>query len=95
MLLAPDIFEHAIVPKPILICDLFHADNPAMNHVSVAAFGDTKRNTFRQRHHRQLLQSLHDLFMLDRLKHQALMDKLLENSSKTIAIKTMRERVQR
>ena len=33
--------------------------------------------------------------MLDRSKHQALMDKLLKNSSTTIAIKTLRERVQR
>ena len=46
-LLAPDRLEHVVVLKPILICDLFHADNLAINHVSVAAFGDTERNNFR------------------------------------------------
>ena len=94
-LLADDRLEHGLVPKPILICDLFHADNLAVTHASMAAFGDTERNNHRQRHHRQLLQSLYDLFTLDRLKHQALMDKLMENSSGKITIKTMRERVQR
>ena len=87
--------EHGVVPKPILICDLFHADNLAVTHASTATFGDTERNNHRQRHHRQLLQNLHDLLQIDRLKHQALMDKLMENSSTTITIKTMRERVQR
>ena len=87
--------EHGVVPKPILICDLFHADNLAVTHASTATFGDTERNNHRQRHHRQLLQNLHDLLQIDRLKHQALMDKLMENSSTTITIKTMRGRVQR
>ena len=94
-LLADDRLEHGLVPKPILICDLFHADNLAVTNASIAAFGDTERNNHRQRHHRQLLQSLYDLFILDRFKHQALMDKLMENSSGKITIKTMRERVQR
>ena len=45
--------EHDVVPKLILICDLFHADNLAVTHASTAAFGDTERNNHRQRHHRQ------------------------------------------
>ena len=84
-----------ITPKPILICDLFHADNLAFTHASIAAFGETERNNHRQRHHRQLLQSIHDLFHLDKLKHQGLMDELLSDSSKSINVRTMRERVQR
>ena len=40
----------------------FHIDNLAVNAASIAAFGDTEKNNHRQIHHRQLLQSLHNLF---------------------------------
>ena len=46
-----------------------NAGNLAANHESVAVFGGTERNNHRKMHHRQSLQSLHDLFQLDMLKH--------------------------
>ena len=60
---------------------------------------NVKQHNNRQKNYRQLLQSLCDLFMLDRVKHQRLMDDLVKNNQenlpKIIPIKFMRERVQR
>ena len=93
--LSAERMEHDIVPQPIFLCDPFHIDNLCVNHASIAAFGDTERGNHRQTHHRQLLQSLYDLFQLDKLKYQGLMDELLDGSGNQIVIKVMRERVQR
>ena len=49
---APDRLEHCVIQKPIMICDLFDADNLAMDYVSIAVFDDTaERNNFRKRPH--------------------------------------------
>ena len=88
--------DEGVQPKPVLLCDLFHANNLCMTHASLAAFGETERDNHRQKHHRQLLQSIHDLLQLDKLKHQGLIDEVLkDNNHESIKIHTMRERVQR
>ena len=91
--LVGDRIENGVQPRPILLCNLFHADNLAVHHASVTAFGDTERNNHRQRHHRQLLQSIYDLHMIDQSLSQGLMDLLVGDSR--INVKVMRERVQR
>ena len=85
--------EHGLVPMPIIIYDLFHADNLEVTHASVAAFGDTEINYHRKRHHRQLLQRTNYLFVLEKLKNQMLMKKLRGNFSDTVPSNTMRRRV--
>ena len=77
----------------IQLGDPFHIDNLAVNAASIAAFGDTERDNHRQVHHRQLLQSIHDMFTQDRIGMQKHMDIIL--AGKQLKIKTMRERIQR
>ena len=79
--------------KIIQLGDPFHIDNLAVNAASIAAFGDTEKNNHRQIHHRQLLQSLHDLFIQDRIGMQQHMDVILGDKQK-LKIKTMHVRIQ-
>jgi hypothetical protein len=49
--------RHSIEPGD----DPFHIDNLVVTLASLAAFGETERNNHRQSHHRQLIQSIHDV----------------------------------
>ena len=51
--------------------DGFHKDNLAVHHASVVAFGDTDRSNHSEVHHRQLIQSLHDVNSNDLVISQA------------------------
>lgn len=46
LLLDDSRLEHAVRPKPMSLCDPFHIENLAVTHASLAAFGQTERDSF-------------------------------------------------
>ena len=81
--------------RSIELGDPFHIDNLIVTLESIAAFGDTERGNHRQSHHRQLIQSIHDVHKKVKTLSQKVMDRVLEGTGKTIRIHTTRERQQR
>ena len=79
----------------ILFGDPFHKDNLAVKCASEGAFGYTEKGQNRQCHHRQLMQTFHDLHSDDPMLSQAIMDRIMLGTGKTVRIKTCRERQQR
>eukprot|EP00978_Attheya_sp_CCMP212_P020213 scaffold57562_cov32-Attheya_sp.AAC.1 len=75
--------------------DWFHIDNLIVTHASLAAFGDTIRGEHRQIHHRQLVQSLHDIHKGHKSASQRIMNKVLEDTDLHIHVHTERKRQQR
>ena len=60
----------------IVMGDPYHIDNLMVAHASLAAFGETERDNHRQRHHRQLIQSVRDLIKTDPDLAQRIMDEV-------------------
>jgi hypothetical protein len=79
----------------ILFGDPFHKDNLAVKCASEGAFGYTEKGQSRQCHHRQLMQTFHDLHSEDPILSQSIMDRTMLGTGKTVRIKTCRERQQR
>jgi hypothetical protein len=84
------------VPRhSIELGDPFHINNLIVTLASLAAFGETERNNHRQTHHRQLIQSIHDIHKKAKKLSQKVMDQVLEGTGCVIRIHTTRERQQR
>jgi hypothetical protein len=88
-------YFYGVKRRPTMNGDMFHIDNLMCLHASNHAFGETERREHSQVHHRQLLQSLHDIHKNDRLVSQRAMGTVLEGTENTFRIKTTRERQQR
>ena len=71
--------------RAIIMGDPYHIDNLAVKWASVTAFGQTVRGDHRQTHHRQLLQSIHDLRMKDPVGAQNAMDAVMGGRGATAA----------
>jgi hypothetical protein len=81
--------------RSIQLGDPSHIDNLIVTLASLAAFGETERNNHWQTHHRQLIQSIHDIHKKVKKSSQKVMDQVLEGTGETIRIHTTRERQQR
>jgi hypothetical protein len=81
--------------RSIELGDPFHIDNLIVTLASTAAFGETDRNNHRQTHHRQLIQSIHDIDKKAKQLSQKVMDQVLEDTGRMIRVHTTRERQQR
>lgn len=66
--------------KPVNMEDPYHDDNLIVGAVSITAFGETEKGNSRQKHHRQLIQSIHDLHSYDPALSQAVMDHVMKDS---------------
>jgi len=75
--------------------DLFHCCNLAIQHCSEKGLGITEKGNNRQVHHRQAMQTLHDVVISDRVKAQLICDKINQENDTKYTIKTFRERIQR
>ena len=85
---------------PVIIPDVFHIDNIAINAASLVFSGDTERGNFRFHHARNLLQSIHSLHSQNKTLSQQIIDRLLEQVVDPVAVAryvltTCRERPQR
>jgi hypothetical protein len=81
---------------PIIFGDPYHNDNLCMQHASLASWGETERDNHSEVHHRQMMQSLHDIHASDRIFSQNAMDSVLKDSEHgSVKVKTTRERQQR
>ena len=78
----------------VQVGDSFHIENLATTAAS-GAFGCTVKGQSRQRHHRQALQSIHDLHKANKPLSQAFMNEVMSGTNKIVTMKTKRERVQR
>ena len=84
--------------RPIKFGDPFHIDNLVMTHASLGSFGETDRENNSEIHHRQLLQSMHDIHSTDAVASQNVMDEVLVEDGKLpgmVIVRTARERQQR
>jgi hypothetical protein len=61
---------YCVLRRPNASGDPIHCDNLSMTHASIAAFGETDRNDHSEMHHRQLMQSIHDIHNNDTKKSQ-------------------------
>ena len=87
---------HGVARLPIQFGDWYHIDNLIVTHSSKAAFGETERGNHSECHHRQLLESIHNLNTYDSDLAQATMNKILEkNNLPPMKLKTTHEKVQR
>eukprot|EP00978_Attheya_sp_CCMP212_P000714 scaffold1423_cov39-Attheya_sp.AAC.1 len=86
---------YGVVRRPIINGDMYHIDNLMCMHTSNDAFGETDRGVHSQVHHRQLLQSIHDIHKNDRNASQRAMDTVLLGTNNTLKVRTTRERQQR
>lgn len=78
--------------------DPFHCCNLAIQHASEKGLGETEKGDSRQFHHRQFMQTLHDLASVDPERAQNIAEKVLERCGvpkDSYIIKTVRERIQR
>jgi len=83
---------------PVIIPDVFHIDNIAINAASLVFSGDTERGNFRFHHARNLLQSIHSLHSQNKVLSQQIIDRLLEQVVDPVdryVLTTCRERPQR
>jgi hypothetical protein len=71
-------FFYGVKRRPTMNGDMFHIDNLMCAHASNHAFGETVRGEHSQVHHRQLLQSLHDIHKNNRVVSQRAMGTVLE-----------------
>jgi hypothetical protein len=78
--------------RSIELGDPFHIDNLIVTLASLAAFGETERNNHRQTHHRQLIQSIHDIHKKAKKLSQKVMDQVLEGTGETRRIHMTKER---
>ena len=78
----------------IIMGDPYHIDNLAVKWASLIAFGQTIRGDHRQTHHRQLLQSIHDMRKIDPVVAQNAMDKVMGGKD-LLRLRTTRERMER
>jgi len=78
--------------RPIIFCDPNHDYNLICNHATVAVFGLAKKGEHRQCHHRQVLQSTHDLHTSDSMFSQWVMDHVMKDSGCKVQMRTARER---
>ena len=78
----------------IVHMDPFHCCNLATQHVTEKGFGKTESGNSRQIHHRQALQSIHDVVIADKEFAQSIADEILLPHSIKYSLKTIRERIQ-
>jgi hypothetical protein len=86
---------YGVQRRPIINGDMYHIDNLMCTHASNASFGETERGDHSQVHHRQLLQSLHDVHKKDRAASRRAMATVLEGTGNKFTLHTTRERQQR
>ena len=77
--------------------DPFHCCNLAIQHASEKGLGKTDKGNNRQIHHRQAMQTLHDIVSSDPVLAQIVADEVLAEFSLEYQykLKTWRERIQR
>jgi hypothetical protein len=66
--------------RSIELSDPFHIDNLIVTLASLAVFGETERSNHRQTHHRQLIQSIHNIYKKAKKLLQKVMDQVLEGT---------------
>ncbi|KAL7541570.1 hypothetical protein ACHAWF_006970, partial [Thalassiosira exigua] len=92
----PELTEvYGVTRRFIIHMDPYHCCNLAAQHATEKGFGKTDQGNNRQVHHRQLLQTIHDIFICDPDFAQAIANKILEELEIEYKIKTIRERIQR
>ena len=86
---------NGVTRRPIAFGDMFHIDNCIVTSFSVKTFGDTENAFHTQIHHRQLLMTMHSLHSSDIMYSNMAMAEVMNQTGKTISLKTTRERAQR
>ena len=92
---APLTTLYGVIRLVCLFTDWFHIDNLIVTHTSKAAFGETDRDNHSEIHHRQLMESCHDVHFNNKTKSQAAMDVVLAGTGQSLHIQAPRERQQR
>jgi hypothetical protein len=89
-------YRNGVLRRVIVMGDPYHIANLCNMHFSITAWGDTNKDDHRQIHHRQVLQSLHSLRMLDKAEAQELFEGILREMGLPVErLKTKNERIQR
>jgi hypothetical protein len=93
-------YTNGVRRRPVRGGDPFHIDNLIVKWASIGAFGDTERDNHSEVHHRQLLESIHDIHVYDPVLSQVVMNQVVIDAAgddviKKLTIKTTRERQQR
>ena len=91
------VIENNVKRLIINLGDPYHIDCLVIKHSSLAAFGETERDNHSQIHHRQLIQSIYDLYQSrDTLEMQGYMDivmkKCINKDHKLVTLKTKQEK---
>lgn len=72
------VFLNCVKTLPIILGDGYHIGNLITTGMSIRGFGDdTVKGDFRQVHHRQLLQTFHDLRSANKQLAQETMDEII------------------
>ena len=86
---------YGVKQKYITHTDPFHNCNLACVHATEKGFGKTENGNNRQVHHRQAMQTLHDIVASDKEFAQHIADGILKGHGLNYVLRTWRERVQR
>ena len=72
--------EHDVKPKQVCHGSSYHIDNMGMVEASISMVGKIERNNHYQCHHQQIIQSVRDLYNLDKMIKQGFFDKFLQDN---------------
>lgn len=87
---------YGVKRKPVVKGCNYHVDNLALKHFSLAAYGPTEKSNHSQIHHRQALQTLHDINSHDVGFSNAVLRKVRGGKNTTLShLHTSRERQER